>query len=144
MKRERILVVAQNNSVAVQTVGALRKAGYRVWRARDGAEALKKLSRFSPSLVVVDHEPVSLNEEYPYSRIRQASYVPIIAIGGDKDPAQTLEFGADAYISTPPDQRELAARVRALLRRKNGKEPTRLHLSLGDGGIIDDIASPAP
>jgi CheY-like chemotaxis protein len=123
MKRERILVIAKDDYLASQVGNALRQAGYRVWRARDGVDGLKKLQRASPDLVVMERELSLLNREDPCSRIRQASYIPIIAVGNEQDAPEVLEFGADAYVAKPPNLRELTARVRAMLWRKNREEP---------------------
>ncbi len=119
MERERILVIVKDDNLASQLVTALRTVGYYVWRARDGVEGLKKLRRASPDLVVIERELSPVNKQDPLSRIRQASYVPIIAVGKDNDPTDVLEFGADVYMLNPPSLMELTARVRALLRRKN-------------------------
>ena len=119
MKRERILVIAKDDYLLSQVGDTLRKVGYRVWRANNGVEGLKKLYRASPDLVVMERELLPVNRQDPCARIRQASYVPIIIVGSDQDPMDMLEFGADFYMAKPPNLRELTARVRALLRRKN-------------------------
>lgn len=123
MKRERILVIAKDDYLAAQVGDTLRQAGYRVWRARDGVDGLKKLQKASPDLVIMERELSLVNSEDPCSRIRQASYIPIIAVGNEQDVPEVLEFGADAYIAKPPNLRELTARVRAMLWRKNRDEP---------------------
>ncbi len=56
-------------------------------------------------------------------RIRQASYLPIIVLGSQEKAAETLELGADAYMTKPPSPSELVARVRSLLRRKPRYDP---------------------
>jgi DNA-binding response OmpR family regulator len=59
------------------------------------------------------------------SRLRQVSYVPIIVLGSGQevtDRVKMLEAGADAYMSRPPDTAELVARVRSLLRRRDGPD----------------------
>jgi DNA-binding response OmpR family regulator len=66
----------------------------------------------------VARELPTVNGEDPYLRIRQASYLPIIVIGNEEEAAETLEFGADAYMTRPPSLSELVARVHVLLRRK--------------------------
>ena len=65
-----------------------------------------------------------VNEEEPYFRIRQASYLPIIVLGSEEKAAEMLELGADAYIAKPPDLSELVARVHSLLRRKPKDNPS--------------------
>ncbi len=119
MKRERILVIAADKYLASQLRETLHQAGYSVWRAIDEVEGLKKLHKTTPDLVVIERELLPTNREDPCWRIRQAAYVPIIAVGCDQDATEMLESGADAHMSNPPNLRELTARVRALLRRKN-------------------------
>lgn len=65
----------------------------------------------------------TVNGEDAYLRIRQASYLPIIVLGGQEEAAETLEYGADAYMTKPTNHIELVARVRGLLRRKPGFDP---------------------
>jgi len=65
----------------------------------------------------------TLNGEEPVFHFRQICYLPILAIGSREEAAETLELGADAYITKPPSPDELVARVRALLRRKTRCDP---------------------
>ena len=138
MKRERILVIAADKDLASQMGEALRQAGYSVWRASDEVEGLKKLRKTTPDLVVIERELLHMKREDPCSRIRQASYVPIIAVGCGQCVTEILESGADAHMSNPPNLRELTARVRALLRRKNRGELLRDNLNIGTRKILDD------
>lgn len=137
MKSDRILIIAKDDYLVSQVGEALRQAGYRIWRARDGAEGFKKLNRALPDLVIMDRELLQANRRDPFSRIRQASYVPIITVGTDQDPTDMLEFGADAYMAKPPNLRELTARVRALLRRKHLAEPPLSRLNVGEEEMFD-------
>ena len=137
MKQERILIIAKDDHLASQMGETLRKAGYRIWRARSGVEGLKKLNRASPDLVIMQRELLPVKRQDPLSHIRQASYVPIITVGSDQDPTDMLEFGADVYMLTPPNLRELTARVRALLRRKHLEEPPLGNLKVGNGETLD-------
>lgn len=120
MKRPMILVIARDDSLASEVGEALRQAGYCVWRARDGIDGLKKLKRALPDLVVMEDGLSPVSREDPCARIRQASYVPIVAVGAEPNGIEVLEHGADAYVTRPPNLVELTARVRALLRRRNG------------------------
>ena len=65
--------------------------------------------------------------------MRRASYVPIIVLGEGEEAAEILELGADAFMATPPDARELKARVGSILRRKRNSAPPG-----GDDGDNDD------
>ncbi len=137
MKRERVLVIATDNYLAIEVIETLRQSGYSVWRARDAIDGLKKLRRASPDLVVIERGILPVSREDPCMHIRQACYVPIIALGYDKDPTEMLESGADAYMANPPNLVEFTARVRALLRRRKVEELTQGNLSVRDGGLLD-------
>lgn len=135
MKPERILVIAKNDGLTLQVVKALRQAGYRVLRARDGYEGLEKIKASSPDLVVMERELLPVEKQDPLSRIRQVSYLPIITFGSDHDPTDMLEFVADVYMVNPPNLKELTARVRALLRRKYLDDLPLGGFVIGDGEI---------
>lgn len=118
IKPGRILVVEQDKALAVKAAAALEEAGYNVVTASDAFDGLKKLYQVCPDLIVVARELPMVNGEDPWLRMRQASYVPIIVLGSQEEVSETLELGADAYITKPPDIGELMARVNSLLRRK--------------------------
>ena len=101
----------------------MEEAGYEVAWAADALSGLKKLYEAHPDLVILSRELLTVNEEDPYLRIRQASYLPIIVLGSQEEAAETLELGADAYMTKPANHIELVARVHALLRRKPRSDP---------------------
>jgi len=101
----------------------LEEAGYKVVMAGDGLDGLKKLYEAYPDLIILAKELPMVDGEDSYLRIRQASYLPIIVVGNQEEAAETLELGADAYMTKPPSLSELVARVRALLRRKPKDDP---------------------
>ncbi len=97
---------------------ALEGAGYEVTRATDALDGLKKLYESYPDVIIIDRGLPEVYGEDACLRIRQASYLPIIVLGGHEDAAESLELGADAFMTKPPSLRELVARVRSLLKRK--------------------------
>lgn len=97
---------------------ALEGAGYEVTRAKDALDGLKKLYESYPDVIIVDRGLPQVSGEDACLRIRQASYLPIIVLGRQEDAAESLELGADAFMTRPPSLRELVARVRSLLKRK--------------------------
>lgn len=115
----RILLVEKDEALAVKAVAALEEAGYRVVRASDALDGLRKLYQAYPDLIILNGELTMVKGQDPYLRIRQASYLPIIVLGSEEKAAEMLERGADAYMMKPPDLKELVARVRSLLRRKH-------------------------
>ncbi len=108
----------------------LEKHGFHVEAVPDGAGLGRALSRSKPDLVVLD---VMLPGEDGLSLCRKlasADGPPVIilsAMGDDTDRIVGLELGADDYLSKPCNPRELLARIKAVLRRRN---ETR-----GDGGL---------
>ena len=123
IKSDRILAIEKDEALAVKAATALEEAGYKVVRAADALDELKKLCEACPELIIVARELSMVNGEDPYLRIRQASYLPIIVLGSQEEAAEMLKLGADAYIARPPSLSELVARVRALLRRKPRYDP---------------------
>ena len=123
MKSARILVIENDEALATATATALEGAGYKVVRARDALDGLKKLYEAYPDLVIMDKELPMVKGEEPCLRVRQACYLPILVLGSDEEAVETLEVGADAFMVKPPDLSELVARVRSLLRRKMKDEP---------------------
>jgi len=118
MKPPRILVIENDEVTAGRMVSFLEEAGYDVVRAADAAVGLAMLYETHPDLVVMAGSLPVINGEDPCLRIRQASYLPIIVLGGVYDAVEALELGADAYMNKPPGREELVARVKALLRRR--------------------------
>ena len=98
--------------------GALEGAGYEVIRAQDALEGLRKLYESYPDVIIIDRGLPEIFGEDACIRIRQASYLPIIVLGSYEDAAESLEIGADAFMTKPPSLRELVARVKNLLKRK--------------------------
>ena len=78
-----------------------------------------------PDLIIMARELPLARGEDPCLRIRQACYLPIIALGTKDEAVETLELGADAYMTKPPNLRELVARVKALLRRQLKNRPPK-------------------
>ncbi len=123
MKPAHILLIENDEALAAKAAAALEEAGYKVVKARDALDGIKKLYQAYPDLIIMAKElPIEDGEE-PYIRIRQASYLPIIILGSKEQAADMLELGADAYITKPPNLSELVARVHSLLRRKPKDDP---------------------
>ncbi len=68
-----------------------------------------------------------INEENAYNHIREFSYLPIIVLGSQEEAAESLELGADVFMTKPPSLRELVARVRNLLKRKSEFDNDRMN-----------------
>ena len=134
-----ILVVEDEDSfVDALTVG-LKKEGFRVQVARDGAEALDMFDVVRPDLVLLDVMLPKVSGIDVCRELRSRSRVPIIMVtakGAEIDTVVGLEVGADDYVTKPYRLRELVARMRAVLRRAPDDSAYVLHsedvLSVGD------------
>ena len=118
MKPPRILVIENDEAAAGRIASFLEEAGYDVVKAADATLGMAMLYESHPDLVVMAGSLPVINGEDACLRIRQASYLPIIVLGGIYDAIEALELGADAYLNEPPGREELVARVHALLRRR--------------------------
>ncbi len=96
---------------------ALKSDGHDVVVADDTLSGLKMIYEVFPDLVIMSWEESDVNDQNPFKKIRQLSYLPTIAVGNREETAETLELGADAFIPRPIDIRELSARVNSFLRR---------------------------
>ncbi|GAP94124.1 response regulator [Leptolyngbya sp. NIES-2104] len=117
---DRILVVddIEDNSFLLQTV--LEQEGYDVQIASSGREALDKVERQQPDLILLDVMMPEMNGFEVTQRIRQNDRLPFIPIllitGYDQfNPAEGFEFGADDFIRKPVDFDLLLDRIRAIL-----------------------------
>ena len=115
-----MLVVEDEESfVEALTVG-LKREGFRVQVARDGAQALDLFAAVAPDLVLLDVMLPKVSGIDVCREIRKRSKVPIIMVtakGSEIDTVVGLEVGADDYVTKPYRLRELVARMRAVLRR---------------------------
>ena len=123
-----VLVVEDEEAfVEALTVG-LKREGFRVQVARDGAEALDMFEAVDPDLVLLDVMLPKVSGIDVCREIRKRSKVPIIMVtakAAEIDTVVGLEVGADDYVTKPYRLRELVARMRAVLRRSPAeREPT--------------------
>jgi len=101
----------------------LELEGYHVIEAHDGLEAIDKVRTELPNLVILDVMMPELNGFETLRMLREISNVPVIMLtvrDEEEDKVRGLELGADDYVTKPFSIRELASRVKALLRRVEG------------------------
>ncbi len=118
-----VLVVDDDPNVVELARLYLERDGYRVLSATDGADGLALAREEQPALVVLDVMLPRLDGLDVCRTLRQESSVPIIMLTArveEEDRLTGLELGADDYVTKPFSPRELAARVRAVLRRSAG------------------------
>jgi two-component system OmpR family response regulator len=116
----RILVVDDEAHIREVVAYALTRDGMDVVAAADGREAEAALARGGIDLVVLDVLMPELDGLSVCRRLRQRSALPIIFLssrGDEVDRVTGLELGGDDYVTKPFSPRELATRVRAVLRR---------------------------
>ena len=124
MPGKRVLVVDDDVKTVELVKLYLNRDGYRVITAYDGNEALKQARESQPDLIVLDLMLPGINGLEICRILREESDVPIImltALTTDDDRLKGLDIGADDYVTKPFSPRELAARVRAVLRRLPGE-----------------------
>jgi len=131
-----IVVIEDDPNIADLLDLYLRREGFRVVQAANGASGLDAVSREHPRLVVLDVGlPGDLDGLAVCRALRADSDVPVVMLtarDGEIDRVLGLELGADDYITKPFSPRELVARVRAILRRSEsgGRQRARA-LSIG-------------
>ncbi len=128
MPNELILLVDDEPSIIQLARMYLEREGFRVQDANDGEAALEAVSKYHPALVVLDIMLPKLDGFEVCRKLRaSANQIPILILTArdeDIDKILGLELGADDYLTKPFNPRELVARVKAILRRSEGKLPT--------------------
>jgi len=130
-----ILVVDDEKRIAALVRDYLVAAGFRVLLAHDGHMAMAQFRREHPDLVVLDLNLPGMDGIDVARTIRQQANTPIIMLTArveETDRIVGLELGADDYVTKPFSPRELVARVRAVLRRTHGAQPTAAIVRVGD------------
>ncbi|MEW5722566.1 MAG: response regulator transcription factor [Thermodesulfobacteriota bacterium] len=126
--KDLILIVDDEDHIRETVCFALDKAGFRTVQAADGQEALRLFQESRPALIVLDILMPELDGTEVCRLIRQTSSTPIIFLTSkdeEIDRVVGLELGGDDYVSKPFSPRELAARVRAVLRRGREAAPAQ-------------------
>ncbi len=122
---EKTVLVVDDDVKTVELVKVyLNRDGYRVLTAYDGVEALRVARESNPDLVVLDLMLPDVDGLEVCRTLRHESDVPIIMLTArttDQDKLTGLDSGADDYVTKPFSPKELAARVRAVLRRLPGE-----------------------
>jgi DNA-binding response OmpR family regulator len=130
-----VLVVDDEPIVREVVVRYLEREGYRTLEAGDGVLARELVERERPNLVVLDLMLPGMDGLSLCRWIRARSDLPVIMLtarGEEADRIVGLELGADDYVTKPFSPRELAARVRTVLRRAAPPVLAEARLSFGD------------
>ena len=121
----RILIGEDEKKINDMIRDYLDALGYETTQVFDGREVLKEFRRDPPDLVLLDIMMPVLDGTDVLREIRKESRVPVIMVTAkaeEGDKVFGLELGADDYISKPFSMKEMAARIRAVLRRAAPEE----------------------
>ena len=122
MREEKIMIVDDEPNIVSFVQAYLKKDGYQTIEAYDGRTALELWRRHKPDLIVLDILMPHLDGLEFCREVRGESDVPIIILSAkseEDDRILGLDLGADDYVVKPFSPRELVARIRALIRRRN-------------------------
>ena len=115
------VLIVEDDPHTVEVVGLyLRRDGYKVLAAYNGNEGLRLARESAPDLVVLDLMLPGKSGLEVCRELRRESDVPIVMLTArveEEDRVAGFELGADDYVTKPFSPRELAARIRAVLRR---------------------------
>ena len=123
---KKILIVDDEKNIVDIVAFNLKKEGYEVVCAYDGEQGLKLALEENPALILLDIMMPKLDGFEVCRAVREKSQVPIIMLTAraeEVDKVLGLELGADDYVTKPFSFRELMARIKANIRRKDADEP---------------------
>jgi DNA-binding response OmpR family regulator len=132
----RVLVIEDDRDIALGIRTVLLRSGFDVANSTDGKQGLRTFHDARPDLVVLDIGLPTLDGWSVLERIRDLSDVPVLILtahGSEADKVRGLHGGADDYLTKPFGNRELAARVEALLRRPRVAEAAEVY---DDGSLL--------
>ncbi|MBB1511767.1 response regulator transcription factor [Tessaracoccus sp. MC1627] len=136
----RILIIEDEDSYRDATSFMLRKEGYDVVTAADGAEGLAEYDRNGADLVLLDLMMPGIPGVEVCRQLRARGNVAIVMVtarDSEVDKVVGLELGADDYVTKPFSHRELVARIRAVLRR--GQDQVLLPEVVEVSGVRIDV-----
>jgi two-component system KDP operon response regulator KdpE len=124
LNTQPVVLVADDERRITKLVSmALSDEGFRVLTASSGEEAVAKCEEMRPDIVLLDIVMPDIDGIEVMRQLRERRFVPVILLtakGSGSDKAKGLDLGADDYVAKPFHPDELAARVRAVLRRASG------------------------
>jgi two-component system KDP operon response regulator KdpE len=132
----RVLLIDDSETERAYATERLERAGYTVWTAGDGNEALRRLYDVRPDVVLLDLVMPERDGWETLELIRQVSDVPVIMVTSsdtELERVRGLKAGADDYVGKPYGAPELLARIEAVLRRTRTKPTVR---EMWDDGVV--------
>ena len=126
--RPTILLADDDPTITNSLVPFFERAGFHVLTAANGAEALEKVQRLRPDMIVLDVLMPRMDGREVLRHLRRAGLptptILLTQVGDATERALALEEGADDYLNKPFESHELLARVRAVLRRSQSGQPS--------------------
>jgi DNA-binding response OmpR family regulator len=117
LKPTFILVVEHEKGTMTYVSDILHKGGFEIIQVSKSLDLMRALYVFQFDMIVMDSHFPCVQGEDARQKIREISDYPILVLGNASDSFESLEIGADAFMTKPPGRRELLARVRNMLRR---------------------------
>ncbi|MBK5268921.1 MAG: response regulator transcription factor [Acidimicrobiia bacterium] len=143
IKQTRVMIVDDEPTIREVMTTYLQRDGFLVDTAATGAEAVAKLRKGLPDLLILDLMLPGVGGLNILKELRTNSTVPVIVLTARTEEADRiigLELGADDYVSKPFSPRELVARVRSVLRRVNVEPEPGVEVLEFDGLTIDTVS----
>jgi len=140
----KIILVDDEPEILTLVRDYLTREGYSVVSALNGLEGMELIEREKPDLVLLDWMLPGISGLEMCKRLREISTIPIIMLTAKSeeiDRVLGLEFGADDYIVKPFSLRELAARIKTVLRRSAGVSQETTSSVIIRGEISLDVSS---
>jgi two-component system, OmpR family, response regulator BaeR len=139
MPPRRVLVVEDDAKIAQLLVDYLRNEGFEASSVADGQLALGQIEAATPAVIILDLMLPGLDGISVCRAVRKFSDVPILMLTARVDEVDRLlglDTGADDYVCKPFGPREVMARVRALVRRADGRTTTAALPWVVDDGAL--------
>ncbi len=139
--KEKILIVEDDNDIIKMLEYNLNKEGFKILSSRNGEDALDAAKKEYPDLIILDLMLPGMDGFEVCKALRNNSKTAAISIimltakSQESDKVIGLELGADDYITKPFSPKELIARIKAILRRVQGKSNLPEALKIGEMAI---------
>ncbi len=138
---DKVLIVDDDTRLSAMLAEYLAGNGFAVSRSETAGAGIAEIARHQPDIVVLDVMLPDFDGFEALRRIRLTSQVPVVMLtakGDETDRIVGLEIGADDYLPKPFNPRELLARLRAVLRRRNGGAASHHVMRFGEMEIDPD------